>query len=202
MLASMQSIALARAAAPPFNGLFYATMATVIPVLFVAAAVQGRTYQEMLKESSRRYAVSIWQGNDPITLRKAVRSGSLTRSQALREWVDLRDWLSLAIASLYVGLALVTVVLATIGEVLSLLALYDQRAGGSGPTILASGVLLTCMTAAGPAAAIARTALELVREEFRFHKGARPESSGELAAAGSEPEAADDPEGPVEPAPS
>jgi len=94
MLASMQSIALARAAAPPFNGLFYATMATVIPVLFVAAAVQGRTYQEMLKESSRRYAVSIWQGNDPITLRKAVRSGSLTRSQAIREWVDLRDWLS------------------------------------------------------------------------------------------------------------
>jgi hypothetical protein len=89
----------------------------------------------MLKESSRRYAVSIWQGNDPITLRKAVRSGSLTRSQAIREWVDLRDWLSLAIASLYVALALVTVILATIGEVLSLLALYDQRADGSGSTV-------------------------------------------------------------------
>lgn len=55
------------------------------------------------------------------------------------------------------------------------------------------------MTAAGPAAAIARTALELVREEFRFHKGARPEGSGEPAAAGSEPEAADDPETPGEP---
>jgi len=202
MLASMQSIALARAAAPPFNGLFYATMATVIPVLFVAAAVQGRTYQEMLKESSRRYAVSIWQGNDPITLRKAVRSGSLTRSQAIREWVDLRDWLSLAIASLYVALALVTVILATIGEVLSLLSLYYQRADGSGLTILASGVLLTCMTAAGPAAALARTAVELVREEFRFHKGGQPESSGAPAGAGSETEAADDPERPGEPAPS
>jgi hypothetical protein len=202
MLASMQSIALARAAAPPFNGLFYATMATVIPVLFVAAAIQGRTYQEMLKESSRRYAVSIWQGNDPITLRKAVRSGSITWRQALREFVDLRDWLSLAIASLYAGLALVTVVLATIGEVLSLLSLYDQRADGSGSTILASGVLLTCMTAAGPATAFARTALELVKQEFRFLKGVRPESSGEPPAAGSEAEAADDPERPSEPAPS
>jgi hypothetical protein len=146
--------------------------------------------------------VSIWQGNDPITLRKAVRSGSLTRSQAIREWVDLRDWLSLAIASLYVALALVTVILATIGEVLSLLSLYYQRADGSGLTILASGVLLTCMTAAGPAAAIARTAVELVREEFRFHKGGQPESSGAPAGAGSETEAADDPERPGEPAPS
>jgi hypothetical protein len=200
MLVSMQSIALSDAAAPPFNGLFYATMATVIPVLFVAAAVQGSTYQKMLKDSSRRYAVSIWQGNDLITLRKEVRRGSLTWPQALRKFADFRDLLSLAIASLYVAVALVTVVLATVAEVLSLLSLYNQRAD-SGSTILASGVLLTCMTAAGPAAAIARTTLDLVREEFRFYRGARPESSGE-SAAGSEPEAADDRDRPGESAPS
>jgi hypothetical protein len=63
-------------------------------------------------------------------------------------------------------------------------------------------VLLTCMTAAGPATAFARTALELVKQEFRFLKGVRPESSGEPPAAGSEAEAADDPERPSEPAPS
>jgi len=43
---------------------------------------------------------------------------------------------------------------------------------------------------------------KLVREEFRFHKGGQPESSGEPAAAGSETETADDPERPGEPAPS
>lgn len=196
MLASMRSIALSDAAATPFNGLFYATMATVIPVLFVAAAVQGSTYHQMLKDSSRRYAVSIWQGNDLITLRKEVRRGSLTRPQALRKTADFRDLLSLAIASLYVAVALVTVALATVGEVLSLLSLYNQQAD-SGSTILASGVLLTCMTAAGPAAAIARTALNLVKEEIRFYRGARPESPGESAAA-SEPGAADDPDRPGE----
>jgi len=197
MLASMQSIALPNATAPPFNGLFYATMATVIPVLFVATAVQG---ERMLKDSSRRYAVSIWLGNDLITLRKQVRSGSLTWPQALRKTADIRDLLSLSIASLYVALALATVVLATVGEVLSLLSLYNQRAD-SGSTILVSGVLLACMTAAGPAAAIARTALELVKEEFRFYKHAQPESSG-ASAASSEPEVADDSKGPGEPSPS
>jgi hypothetical protein len=35
--------------APPFNGLFYATVATLIPVLFLAIAVQGRGYRKMLK---------------------------------------------------------------------------------------------------------------------------------------------------------
>ena len=150
----------------------------------------------MLKDSSRRYAVSIWQGNDLITLRKEVRRGSLTWPQELRKTADFRDLLSLAIASLYVAVALVTVALATVGEVLSLLSLYNQQAD-SGSTILASGVLLTCMTAAGPAAAIARTALNLVKEEIRFYRGARPESPGESAAA-SEPGAADDPDRPGE----
>jgi hypothetical protein len=72
-----------------------------------------------------------------------------------------------------VAVALVTVVLATVGEVLSLLALYNQRAD-SGPTILASGVLLTCMTAAGPAAAIARTRSIWCGEEFRFYGAPDP----------------------------
>ncbi len=36
-------------APPPFNGLFYATAATIIPVLFLAIAVQGRGYESLLK---------------------------------------------------------------------------------------------------------------------------------------------------------
>jgi hypothetical protein len=48
----MTSLALlehtATAPAPPFNGLFYATAATIIPVLFLAIAVQSRGYQDLL----------------------------------------------------------------------------------------------------------------------------------------------------------
>lgn len=39
-------------AAPAFNGLFYATAATVIPVLFLAFAVQGRAWQKMLQTAA------------------------------------------------------------------------------------------------------------------------------------------------------
>jgi hypothetical protein len=55
MLAAMSSLASlahgARAAAPAFNGLFYATAATIIPVLFLAIAVQGPLYGDLLKAS-------------------------------------------------------------------------------------------------------------------------------------------------------
>jgi hypothetical protein len=55
MLAAMSSLASlaheARTAAPAFNGLFYATAATIIPVLFLAIAVQGPLYGDLLKAS-------------------------------------------------------------------------------------------------------------------------------------------------------
>jgi hypothetical protein len=51
MLAAM-ILALAHShSAPPFNGLFYATVATVIPVLFLAIAVQGTLHQDLIKAS-------------------------------------------------------------------------------------------------------------------------------------------------------
>lgn len=40
-------------AATAFNGLYYATMATVIPVLFLAVAVQGRTYDDLVRGIAR-----------------------------------------------------------------------------------------------------------------------------------------------------
>ena len=39
----------AAAAAPAFNGLFYATVATIIPVMFLAVAVQGGMLADMLR---------------------------------------------------------------------------------------------------------------------------------------------------------
>lgn len=44
-------------AAPPFNGLFYATVATVIPVLFLAIALQGGTYRQLMDAHSLKFAL-------------------------------------------------------------------------------------------------------------------------------------------------
>jgi hypothetical protein len=49
MLAAMSSLTLAHTAAPAFNGLYYATVATIIPVLFLALAIQGNDYEELVK---------------------------------------------------------------------------------------------------------------------------------------------------------
>src|ERR1022692_102080 len=48
----VMSIALASAQhAPPFNAVFYATIATIIPIFFLAIAVQGRLYEDLVKTS-------------------------------------------------------------------------------------------------------------------------------------------------------
>lgn len=50
MTAMISLVALTHAAtAPAFNSLFFATAATMIPVLFLAIAVQGTTYQDLVK---------------------------------------------------------------------------------------------------------------------------------------------------------
>jgi hypothetical protein len=69
MLSGMTSLALlahtAHATTPAFNGLFYATVATVIPVLFLAIAVQSRTYDSLVKvitydgPDARLFAISL-----------------------------------------------------------------------------------------------------------------------------------------------
>jgi hypothetical protein len=47
MLAAMTSTTLTHATAPAAGGLFYATCATIIPVLLLAIAVQGRTIDDL-----------------------------------------------------------------------------------------------------------------------------------------------------------
>ena len=60
------TLALAHGHAPPaFNGLYYATIATVIPVLFLAIAVQGTIYQDLIKAAARSAASSRAQGRYP-----------------------------------------------------------------------------------------------------------------------------------------
>ncbi len=80
-MTSLASLARA-AAAPPsaFNGLFYATVATIIPVLFLAIAVQGQFLEELLalyiastrRVRSRGCAIQR-SGRSPLSVRPAHR---------------------------------------------------------------------------------------------------------------------------------
>lgn len=51
---SVMTLALAHShAVPAFNGLYYATIATVIPVLFLAIAIQGNLFRDLIEASAR-----------------------------------------------------------------------------------------------------------------------------------------------------
>jgi hypothetical protein len=65
------------ATAPAFNGLFYATAATIIPVFFLALAVQGRMYADLL-QTARALARA---RRHPVFTRTA--DGRLPRSSRL-----------------------------------------------------------------------------------------------------------------------
>lgn len=135
------SIALAdRHAAQPFNGLFYSTIATVIPVLFLAIAVQGGTYSDLL-----RYYVA----NARLYRRTARLKGVRWRRPLMvNEWVFTR---------IFVGIAWFIVIAGTSSEIAVILALYTQRASSWGAYIAVGSVILLVLVAgAGPAAMIFR----------------------------------------------
>jgi hypothetical protein len=54
MLIGMNLALAAGHTTPAFNSVFYATVATVIPILFLAIAVQGETVSELLRLSATR----------------------------------------------------------------------------------------------------------------------------------------------------
>jgi hypothetical protein len=75
-------IALAQAHAAPaaFNGLFFAPTATVIPVMFLAIAVQGRTFEDLLDAQAaglRQYRKEIRElrASGQLTLGRAFGGG-------------------------------------------------------------------------------------------------------------------------------
>jgi hypothetical protein len=145
MLAAMSSLAFlaheARAAAPAFNGLFYATAATIIPVLFLAIAVQGPLYGDLLKAfdaALRRF--------------REHKAGASPRRLVLRLWIG-----SVLASSAAVAILIVTVG----GEVEALVSLNVQRAYGDPHAAIAAAVLLTAAAAIGPALAFARLMVTL-----------------------------------------
>jgi hypothetical protein len=145
MLAAMSSLASlaheAHTVAPAFNGLFYATAATIIPVLFLAIAVQGPLYGDLLKASG-------------ATLRRfrEHKAGASPRRLVLRLWIG-----SVLASSAAVAILIVTVG----GEIEALLSLNAERAYGDPHAAIAAAVLLTAAAAIGPALAFGRLMVTL-----------------------------------------
>ena len=118
-------------AAPAFNSNFYITAATAIPTLFVALAVQGNGYENLLKASARLSQRG--EGN---------RHG----------WA-----IAIAGSSALIGIAIAILFFAILGEILAVYALYQQQAeSGTEVYVLVGTVAFVLATAAGPAITFAR----------------------------------------------
>jgi len=119
------------AAAPAFNGLFYATAATVIPVLFLAIAVQGNAYETLLRA---------WQ----ITFRLVL--GAAFRGISLGFFVS-----ALAFYGLLILLGFAIVATGGYGELFAVYALYQRHDQASTrQTVLLATMFLIILVVAGP----------------------------------------------------
>jgi hypothetical protein len=124
-------------ACPPFNSTFYATAATVIPVLFVAIAVQAGLYGDLLS-AARRASLRADRGVGAI--------GRIGIVLAIIAWGA--TWF----------LALVILVVGTYGELAALNALYVQHPERG---VFLSTMILVVAVAITPAWSLGRF---LVRE--------------------------------------
>jgi len=130
MLAAMTSLALlahtAHTAAPGFNTAFYATTATVIPVLFLAIAVQGRTYEDLLKAAGDTYERGLRRQH----LRQPHRASARPPVPLLATWALLST-------------ALIIMCFAVLAEITALICLYQQSPTADPGTVITAAILLT-----------------------------------------------------------
>ena len=144
---SLATLPPGQTALTPASLAFYATVATVIPVLFLAIAVQGPAYQNMLRAS--------------VT---AVRSQPGAR-RPRRVLGHIASWLLLATAY-------VILLSAVFGEIEALLPMYvGTEAAGTRVGALLPTLLLLLATVTGPTVALAK-AFRVVLEPATRH--ARP----------------------------
>ena len=131
-------------AAPVFNGLFFATAATVIPVLFLALAVQGHVVEDLIKpatEAIRNY----WA---PPESRKPIPEG------IRGAWVG----------SISLLLAQIVIFAGGGGEILSFIALYLQKTNDIITVYVLAGVIALIVAASvGPTLALMRSTREMLQ---------------------------------------
>jgi hypothetical protein len=117
-----------------FNSTFYATAATIIPVLFIALAVQGHAYEALLRAG--QFAIKARFRLGPST------AGGVVRGPA---------WPSIIAICLLLGIAFAIVAAGGYGELLAVYALYqgnDQAT--TRRAVLLATMFLVILVAAGP----------------------------------------------------
>jgi hypothetical protein len=130
--------AAAHAAAQPFNADFYATVATLIPILFLAIAVQSTIYEDLMKTVTR--SLNRLAAEDPQDTRAVVR-----------------QQVSQVPAALGIVAIWFVPVIGIVGEIMALLSLYWKRpVGGTIVGTLGLAIILTAITGALPAARLMR----------------------------------------------
>jgi hypothetical protein len=156
ILAGMTSLAALTHAtthpAPAFNGLFYATAATIIPVLFLAISYQSTTWQDMGKAFGAADRAAY----------------TATKRDSSRPWwaLVLGYVLGYALGAL-IGAILLS---GALGEILAIVALYQRRAPSHAPfLVLTATIFLTAATAAVPTLAFFRA----WRDEERGNSAAK-----------------------------
>ena len=161
----MSSLALlaheASKATPAFNGLFYATIATVIPVLFLAIAVQGSMYERLLTGGVNAFA-------------RAAKMPAMDENTTWRELGIGYGRLGLSFGAILAAVGIIIV--AIVGEIQSLIALDTQHAEG---WPLPATIILTVCVVVAPGAVLARS----LRAWYRLLQ----ESAAEAAGGASEP---------------
>lgn len=157
-------LALAHHAAQPFNGLYFATAAAVIPVFFLALIIPGGTFYRALTASAARAR----------RRRDRRLAGPVT---AVRDW---RDYL--ATQALLWGPTGI-LIYGTMGEIWALASLWAQRPEGEWALTLFAAIFLAAGAAAGPFMSMQATMREqaLLEEEgdaaakaFKAARNARP----------------------------
>ena len=145
-------------AAPAFNGLYYATIATVIPVLFLAIAVQGTIYQDLIKGATKSAASSQAQGREPHY------------------------------AVFLLALSALVVIYGGAGELFALMALAHRADGPAQQWVTEpGGLVLTIIAAAGPARAFLKAFAAVMKKDrtVAARREGQPEEAAAVPGAGT-----------------
>jgi hypothetical protein len=155
--------ALAHAApAPAFDGLFYATTATIIPVLFLALAVQGRTYENLMT----------------------------TFTDAWPRWTIPGQWirsLPAGAIALTASIAGFILLYSAASEIAAIYALYQQQAAHStAQAVLIAVTFMVIMTAAGPTLTYWRAVVVPIARGSKWLITGQPSPYAKPEAAGAD----------------
>jgi hypothetical protein len=150
-------------AVPSFNGLFYATAATIIPLLFVAIAIEGHFIQDLLRAFSWATGAAV-----SVLLVLAVRGIFKPKSRLTnnRAFAKTQIYAVTLVAFSPAFLAVSIVGYAAASEIIAILALYWQNAATWMATFVLAGTIFLIVTVgAGPAVAIIRFLIAQARDD-------------------------------------